>query len=192
MDPGDRSRSGRPQGLGDHHAVRAPDENHGESELLQILDWAARARSTPEAKGELFLTDSSSIATGSQSRRSARCFSTISPIARTLATTRRSRTGCGRRQVEEARRAAGGVRRHTTCSPPRTSCPYRSSGGGNGSAGDGLLRRRSSHRRVEVGRERTVRRTSRRGIDRWFDRGDVTSIGRRGKYIVCSSTPGSR
>jgi hypothetical protein len=32
------------------------DENHGESELLQILDWAARARSTPEAKGEPFLT----------------------------------------------------------------------------------------------------------------------------------------
>ena len=44
--------------------------------------------------------------------------------------------------------------------------------------------------RVEVGRERTVRRTSRQALIDGLTGPTVTSIGRRGKYIVCSLDTG--
>ncbi|HEY4610550.1 MAG TPA: bifunctional DNA-formamidopyrimidine glycosylase/DNA-(apurinic or apyrimidinic site) lyase [Ilumatobacteraceae bacterium] len=44
--------------------------------------------------------------------------------------------------------------------------------------------------RVEVGRERTVRRTSRQQLIDGLTGATVTSIGRRGKYIVCSLDTG--
>ncbi len=44
--------------------------------------------------------------------------------------------------------------------------------------------------RVEVGRERTVRRTSRRALIDGLTGATITSIGRRGKYIVCSLDTG--
>ncbi len=44
--------------------------------------------------------------------------------------------------------------------------------------------------RVEVGRERTVRRTSRQSLIDGLTGATITSIGRRGKYIVCSLDTG--
>ena len=44
--------------------------------------------------------------------------------------------------------------------------------------------------RVEVGRERTVRRTSRQALIDGLTGATVTSIGRRGKYILCSLDTG--
>jgi formamidopyrimidine-DNA glycosylase len=44
--------------------------------------------------------------------------------------------------------------------------------------------------RVEVGRERTVRRTSRQALIDGLTGATITSIGRRGKYIVCSLDTG--
>jgi formamidopyrimidine-DNA glycosylase len=44
--------------------------------------------------------------------------------------------------------------------------------------------------RVEVGRERTVRRTSREALIDGLTGATVTSIGRRGKYILCSLDTG--
>jgi formamidopyrimidine-DNA glycosylase len=44
--------------------------------------------------------------------------------------------------------------------------------------------------RVEVGRERTVRRTSREALIDGLTGTSITSIGRRGKYIVCSLDSG--
>jgi formamidopyrimidine-DNA glycosylase len=44
--------------------------------------------------------------------------------------------------------------------------------------------------RVEVGRERTVRRTSREALIDGLTGSTVTSIGRRGKYILCSLDTG--
>ena len=44
--------------------------------------------------------------------------------------------------------------------------------------------------RVEVGRERTVRRTSRESLIDGLTGATITSIGRRGKYIVCSLDTG--
>ena len=44
--------------------------------------------------------------------------------------------------------------------------------------------------RVEVGRERTVRRTSREALVDGLTGATITSIGRRGKYIVCSLDTG--
>ena len=44
--------------------------------------------------------------------------------------------------------------------------------------------------RVEVGRERTVRRTSRQALVDGLTGATITSIGRRGKYIVCSLDTG--
>ena len=44
--------------------------------------------------------------------------------------------------------------------------------------------------RVEVGRERTVRRTSREALIDGLTGTTITSIGRRGKYIVCSLDSG--
>jgi formamidopyrimidine-DNA glycosylase len=44
--------------------------------------------------------------------------------------------------------------------------------------------------RVEVGRERTVRRTSREALVDGLTGATVTSIGRRGKYILCSLDTG--
>jgi formamidopyrimidine-DNA glycosylase len=44
--------------------------------------------------------------------------------------------------------------------------------------------------RVEVGRERTVRRTSRQSLIDGLTGATITSIGRRGKYILCSLDTG--
>lgn len=44
--------------------------------------------------------------------------------------------------------------------------------------------------RVEVGRERTVRRTSRQSLIDGLTGATITSIGRRGKYIICSLDTG--
>lgn len=44
--------------------------------------------------------------------------------------------------------------------------------------------------RVEVGRERTVRRTSRQALIDGLTGATITTIGRRGKYIVCSLDTG--
>lgn len=44
--------------------------------------------------------------------------------------------------------------------------------------------------RVEVGRERTVRRTSRQALIDGLTGATITSIGRRGKYIVCALDTG--
>jgi len=44
--------------------------------------------------------------------------------------------------------------------------------------------------RVEVGRERTVRRTSRQALIDGLTGATITSIGRRGKYIICSLDTG--
>ncbi|MBK5331570.1 MAG: bifunctional DNA-formamidopyrimidine glycosylase/DNA-(apurinic or apyrimidinic site) lyase [Ilumatobacteraceae bacterium] len=44
--------------------------------------------------------------------------------------------------------------------------------------------------RVEVGRERTVRRTSRESLIDGLTGATITSIGRRGKYILCSLDTG--
>ena len=44
--------------------------------------------------------------------------------------------------------------------------------------------------RVEVGRERTVRRTSREALIDGLTGATITSIGRRGKYILCSLDTG--
>ena len=44
--------------------------------------------------------------------------------------------------------------------------------------------------RVEVGRERTVRRTSRQALIDGLTGATITSIGRRGKYILCSLDTG--
>jgi formamidopyrimidine-DNA glycosylase len=44
--------------------------------------------------------------------------------------------------------------------------------------------------RVEVGRERTVRRTSRQALIDGLTGATITSIGRRGKYILCSLDSG--
>ena len=44
--------------------------------------------------------------------------------------------------------------------------------------------------RVEVGRERTVRRTSRQALIDGLTGATITSIGRRGKYIVCTLDTG--
>jgi len=44
--------------------------------------------------------------------------------------------------------------------------------------------------RVEVGRERTVRRTSRQALIDGLTGATITSIGRRGKYIICTLDTG--
>jgi formamidopyrimidine-DNA glycosylase len=51
-----------------------------------------------------------------------------------------------------------------------------------------VVNRRIDH--VEVGRERTVRRTSRQALIDGLTGATITSIGRRGKYIVCALDTG--